>query len=203
MARKSAPARGNPARQNPRQSSDNPDLVRAIGGAICLAVAAISAGVLAVKHITGLAVPGCGAESACDQVAESLFGKIPLGTYEWPTAFIGLAYFFALLVAWVWLSGQLTRAQRAVTWLGGLISVALLGVLLYEGKPCPYCVATHVANFAFLGVLLTTRPRAVGGTAGWISGLAALVLMSGAVGAWDGMAAPRATASARKSLANR
>lgn len=193
MAQKRAESRGKKSgrdrkRQDVKHQNANPGIVRTILGAAFLLVAGIAAVLLAIEHITGLALPGCGAESACQQVAESWAGKIPLGSYEWPTAFIGLTYFFAVLVAWLWLGGRLTRGQRLITWFGGLISAVLLGVLITEGKPCPYCIATHVANFAFLGTLLTTRRRVSGGAAGWISGLVAFVVISGALGVWDGMA---------------
>ena len=68
-------------------------------GLVCLAVSVVAAGVLAGKHLNLLEAPGCGEGSPCARAAASVWGKVPW--LNWPTAFVGLAYFLAMGLAWL------------------------------------------------------------------------------------------------------
>ena len=69
-------------------------------GMILLVVAIVASGALVLKQLgivtTGL--PGCGAESDCGKLADSVWGSIP--GVNWPVSYIGFSYFLGMLIAW-------------------------------------------------------------------------------------------------------
>ena len=130
-------------------------VTRRVGaGLIGLGLAA--AGALVVPHLTGLHLPGCGADGPCARAASSRWGTLA----GWPVSNLGLAYFAGLAVAWFEagrgpLPGPIVWIARA----GAVISLAFLGVIAVEGHWCPYCLAVHAANLAFW-LLVERSPKA-------------------------------------------
>jgi protein-disulfide isomerase len=132
-------------------------------GLACLLLAVASSLVLAGKHLQVLEAPGCGDGSPCDQAAASVWGSVPL--VGWPTSFAGLAWFTALVPAWIALRRRaaVPRALRNLVRLGAAASAGFMVVMVVGGYICPYCIAVHVGNFGFLAVLEAT-PAATAGT---------------------------------------
>ena len=123
-----------------------------VAGLLLLGVCVFTALMLALEHIGGLHLPGCGEGSACAEAAASVWGKIPY--VNWPVSFLGLAYFLGLFVAWA-TARRVPQEIRYLVRCGALISLGFLIIMIVEGHVCSYCLATHVANFAFW--ILTER----------------------------------------------
>jgi len=154
---------------------------------LCLALACSLAGLVISGHLTfrhlggtgrltALLTPLCGAESAaCDQVLASRWGKIALGRvstpdgpreFAVPTAMLGLLYFCAVLV-WYLFVGRPNHTGRFWHLVPGLAVLCGLGFsawLVYAmfaelPEPCPLCLVAHAANGGLgLGTLML-RPR--------------------------------------------
>lgn len=144
-----------PAPETPAQRPMGP--VTFSIGLIAILVAIVSSGMLALHKFEILKLPGCGAGSGCDQAAASTFGNFPIPALHitWPLAFLGVAYFIAIGVAWIVNRKGVSTALRAILICGGIAS--LFYVTIMFAKPdylCPYCLATHVANFVLIGVAL-------------------------------------------------
>ncbi len=124
-------------------------------GTVLLAVSVGASVMLALEHIVGLSLPGCGPGSGCEQAARSVWGKVPgLG---WPVSFVGLAYFTSILAAWVgaWTKGwDLGGVPRWVARLGAAASLGFVAVMLVHMDKwfCPYCLAAHAGNLGFVVV---------------------------------------------------
>lgn len=121
--------------------------------------------ILAGEQLAFVNAPGCGDGGGCDLAAKSFFGRVP--GLDWPTAFVGLAW-FAMLAAGR-LAGLLQRESSGVpAWLrwaargGAAMSVFFIGVMVAGGYLCVYCLAAHVGSFALL-VSLECSPRAGAG----------------------------------------
>lgn len=112
--------------------------------------AAAFAGILALNHLLGIRLPGCGAGSACAQAAASAWGRVPI--VDWPVSFVGFAYFVGMGVAWVAAGGALGKLTRGVLVLGSFASLFFLSLIVVERLWCAYCVGAHVCNLAFVGV---------------------------------------------------
>ena len=122
-------------------------VARFAGGAILLAGSAGVMLLMALQHLVGLNLPGCGPGSACARAAQSIWGRVPgLG---WPVSFVGLAYFVALLVAWGMSRRGLSRAVRGAANLGALVSLVYVLVLVLGPHGCLYCIAAHAGNIGF------------------------------------------------------
>ncbi|MBI5362398.1 MAG: thioredoxin domain-containing protein [Planctomycetes bacterium] len=131
-------------------------------GAVALTLALGASLVLALDHLGALQAPGCGLDGACARAARSALGSIPgLG---WPTAFVGVAWFAALLAAHLSARGRWTSGFRLVAHLGVLASLVLLAALFLQDTPCPWCMGVHAANVAFWWFGLRA-PRVNGPTA--------------------------------------
>jgi protein-disulfide isomerase len=119
----------------------------------CLLLAVASSVVLAGKQLDILTAPGCGEGGGCDQAVASVWGKVPL--VGWPSSFVGLAYFAALVPAWIAVrrAGAVPRAFRNLVRLGAVLSAMFMVVMVVGGYICPYCIAAHAGNFGFLGVI--------------------------------------------------
>ncbi len=138
-------------------------------GIVLLAAAVVASLALVQQHLGGLEVPGCGPGSPCAKAAASVWGRIPW--VNWPVSFVGLAYFLALLVAWITSRQGVSNGFRQLARLGGVISVGFVVVMLAGGYLCPYCLGAHAANLAFLlmvemvgrSAAPSLRPLATGG----------------------------------------
>jgi len=151
-------------------------------GASCLLVAIAAAFVLALDHFAIATPPGCGPQSGCDRATRSIWGTIP--GIDWPTSLAGVAYFTALLVAWLASPRAIHPLMRITVWAGVIGSLLLTGVMLRHGYLCKYCLATHVANIAFLGVMELAVRRsapAVPGLAPIAAGALAFVIATAAL----------------------
>lgn len=126
-------------------------MVRTVIGAILLAVAAGASLMLSLHHLVGMTLPGCGVGSACASAAASVWGKVP--GINWPTSFVGLSYFLALEVAWLWTGGQLRSWLNGIVFVGGAGSITLIAAMFAGGYVCEYCMAVHAANLLFVGVV--------------------------------------------------
>jgi protein-disulfide isomerase len=127
-------------------------------GLTCLVFGAAASAFLAGKALHLFAPPGCGEGSPCDLAAASLLGKVPL--LEWPTSFVGLAYFAALAAGWIAAaaSGAVPSALRWLVRAGVAASVMFLVAMIAGRYVCPYCVAAHLGNFGFL-FAIESAPR--------------------------------------------
>jgi protein-disulfide isomerase/uncharacterized membrane protein len=120
-------------------------------GALLLAAAAASSGMLALQRVGGISLPGCGGGSACDQAAKSVWGSVP--GLLWPISYVGTAFFLGMLAAWLAARGQPGPALRWLARLGVLASLMYIGVMLSKSMVCQYCLFAHIANIAFWIVL--------------------------------------------------
>jgi protein-disulfide isomerase len=130
---------------------------RYLVGQILLLAALGAAAMLVWQHLSGLSLPGCGPLSECAQLAAGRWGNV-LG---WPVSFLGVAWFAALAVCYGW-TGWRRAVPGYLKWnarLGSLGSFFFLGVMLIQRHFCPYCLAVHLSNLAFVA-LLESIPRA-------------------------------------------
>jgi len=150
-----------------------------------IAFAAVMALLLTLEHVAGMALPGCGEGSPCQEVANSFWGKIRLGSFEWPTAYLGLAYFLAILVSWIAIKGRASIWYINLIRFGALISLGFCIIIIVDRSLCLYCIASHVGNFAFW----LTAERIKGHRDKSFSFMPSLaitgVLVSVLVGIWD------------------
>lgn len=166
---------------------------------LLLVVALACAAMLAYSHMRGVALPGCGAGSACDAAARSPWSKVPGLNY--PVAFVGLAYAAALLAAWIASRGVLSRLACLLVLLGALASLTFLVVSFALRILCPYCLAYHACNLV-VAAIAWRRARAVRHSAPGHAVLALIIftVVAGAgYVAWSG-AATRAARRAEKDL---
>jgi len=159
MSRKSA------KRQSPRKDVSSPPAkcftsatTRVIIlGAVFVGFSTVMSLLLVLEEIHSVALPGCGEEGACEQAANSIWGKLPL--VGWPTSFLGLAYFAAALITWVINCGALPKTLRYIVRLGVLASLFFSAILLVKWMVCPYCIAAHLGNIAFWITVEYTKAR--------------------------------------------
>lgn len=131
------------------------------GGAAALVVAIGASGALAYKHFTKAELPGCRAGSACDKLEQHWLGKVPfppglsqsLGFTKWPTSFLGVAFFAAILAAWVVGWRRVAPGLRGVIWIGAGASAVFVSVIVAKQEFCRYCLVSHAANFALLACM--------------------------------------------------
>ncbi len=174
-------------RNQPRRSASQPrGHARLTLGVVLLAVCVASAGILALNHLLGLAVPGCGEGSPCAELAASAWGRLPVG--DWPVAYLGLAYFLGLLVAWLVVGGRPDVWLRAVIRLGVAASVLFVVVMLVGRQVCEYCLATHAANIALWLMVETAGSRWKGaGRGGLLALVGVFVVATAVLGVVDSM----------------
>jgi protein-disulfide isomerase len=129
-----------------------------VSAAIALLVAAGGATMLTISRFVGMWLPGCGPGGGCDQAADSFWGSLPgLG---WPTSSIGLAYFIAMLVAWIVSRGAPPPTFRWIARFGAAMSIVFLIAMGVGGYFCSYCLICHLANFVFVGLAELSRRTA-------------------------------------------
>ena len=153
-------------------------------GAVLLLVAFVAAGMLSYSSLSGAELPGCGLNSGCGKVTNSVWGSVPgLG---WSTSHVGLTFFAGVLVAWLLTKGALSVPMRWLIRLGGLMSLMFIIVMLSGAGLCWYCITTHLANFAFIGLLEFIarptpgpEPKPIGAFA------ATFVVVTGVLFAWQ------------------
>ncbi len=177
----------------PAPASAAPPAIFWAGGAFLLFAAAMSA-LLSLDHLGGFRLPGCGEDSACQQAARSVWGKVP--GVAWPVSYLGCAYFTAALVAWWLARGALPQAARLVARLGALGSAGFCLVIAIEKLLCAYCLAAHVGNFAFWLTLEATRHRTPRRSTALVGGLGAFILVTAVLALFDRRASARAASEA-------
>lgn len=160
--------------------------VRLALGTVFLLFAAGMAAALVVEHVTGLALPGCGEGGPCEQAANSIWGRVP--GINWPVSFLGFAYFLAATAGWLAARGALPPLLRWIVRLGAVGSAFFCVIIVIDKTPCPYCIASHIGNFAFWILVELTRGRArrLGPTLG--AALVVFAAVSAITGAWDSTA---------------
>ena len=178
-----SPAKARPARtEPPAQPGADTSTQRPMNpvafaiGLLAILVAILASGMLSLEKFEILKLPGCAPGSGCDQAAASQFGNFPIPGLgiTWPLAFVGLAYFLAVGVAWIGSRRGVSNALRFILVCGGIGSLFYITIML--AKPdylCVYCLTTHIANFVLIATALV---------AGGLSG------------AWSGTLATAATA---------
>lgn len=130
-------------------------------GMILLVVAIVASGALVLKQLgivtTGL--PGCGVESDCGKLADSVWGSIP--GVNWPVSYVGFSYFLGMLIAWATTArGGIPDSLRWVARIGALASFGFIIVMISMQSFCMYCFVAHLANFGFWIVLeMMPRPK--------------------------------------------
>ncbi|QYK47692.1 MAG: thioredoxin domain-containing protein [Phycisphaeraceae bacterium] len=173
-------------------------LPRLIIGSLLLLVAAGSSAALVLEHFGSIGLPGCGPAGGCGAAARSVFGSIPpLGL---PTSSLGLAYFTAVLVGYIVSRANPGPVARWIARLGVLASLGFIVVSFTEKILCPYCIASHAANFAFLLVLETTPRAGARKGAGLVSALATFLVLMGALGLAEANSRSRARDKAEQEL---
>ncbi|NNF43418.1 MAG: thioredoxin domain-containing protein [Phycisphaerales bacterium] len=122
------------------------------GVGLALLLLSVAASLMLVLQSLGnLSLPGCGPASACGRATSSVWGSVPgLG---WPLSHVGLAYFLGIAAAWIVSGGRLPAALRWIVRLSAVGSIGLIIVMIVGGYLCPYCLAVHLANLAFVGLL--------------------------------------------------
>jgi protein-disulfide isomerase len=145
--------------------------VRFVLGAACLLLALAASFMLALDHFAIARPPGCGPGSGCDQAARSAWGRIP--GVDWPVSLLGVAYFGAMLLAWLLSRGTLHAIVRGMIGLSIVGSVVFTFVMFRNGYLCKYCLAVHAANLAFAACALLpsragTREARTNPLAAWI-----------------------------------
>jgi len=138
---------------NPHATHSSPPALsrgRFVAGLVGLAISLCASAALVAKHLHLFQAPGCGAGSACDRAADSVFGSVPL--LGWPLSHFGLAWFTVLLVAWVacYRGAPVSSLFRTFVRVGSVGSLVYIGAMLVGGYVCPYCLAVHAGNFVFL-----------------------------------------------------
>ncbi len=127
-------------------------MTRTVIGAVGLLIAAAASLMLVLQHMVGMTLPGCGVGSPCAEAAATAWGKVPgLG---WPTSFVGLTYFLAMLAAWLHTRGVPGALVRSLAMLGGVASVILTVAMIVGRYVCPYCLIAHAGNVMFIGAAI-------------------------------------------------
>jgi protein-disulfide isomerase/uncharacterized membrane protein len=161
-------------------------------GLAAIVVAIVCAGALALSQLDAFTLPGCGANSGCAGAAASAFGKIPVqGLAEpWSVSFLGVAYFVAVGLAWLVSRRGVSPGLKGVLVVGAFASLFWVTVMLARPDElfCQYCLGTHLANFALVGIALfaggaARNTRAALATAA--IGFVAATLAIGGIDAWS------------------
>lgn len=117
-------------------------------GFIALLTATVASAALVLDYFDAANLPGCGADGGCAEATNSAWGKVP--GWGLPVSAVGLAYFAALLLGWLFSAGRVGWSLRGLIWLAGFLSLVYLAVMWFHGWLCPYCLTTHVANLALV-----------------------------------------------------
>lgn len=131
-------------------------MMRRILGTVPLLVSAGAALLLVLDQSAGLTMRGCGPGSGCASLTAGPWGSL----FGWPVSYLGLAYFLGLLAAWQLSDNGIGPVLRWLVRLGAIASVGFLIAMFSESHFCPYCLAVHLGNFAFLAVMETSAQAA-------------------------------------------
>lgn len=127
-------------------------------GVLLLGAAVVTTLVLSLSYIPGFVPPGCGEGGGCGKLKDHVASRVP--GVNWPVAYVGLAYFAAALT--VWLRSRKGGLHPMAVWvarLGGLASAAYIVIMLQAGTICEWCLATHIINLVFVGLVEFATPR--------------------------------------------
>jgi protein-disulfide isomerase/uncharacterized membrane protein len=116
-------------------------------GIVSLLLSVAASAMLVYQHLTGLAIPGCGAGSPCAELASSKWGRVPF--LDLPVSSLGLAYFVAILIGWLTVKHGLTVAFKWIVRAGVAASAMFLIVMVMKQQPCRYCLMAHAGNIVF------------------------------------------------------
>ncbi|NLG43960.1 MAG: thioredoxin domain-containing protein [Phycisphaerae bacterium] len=131
-------------------------------GAFFLLISITMSVMLALSTLGSLKLPGCGPGSACSDLSNGFWGSIRWSeTGKWPVAYLGLAYFVAVLVAWLAAPGGIASLFRWLIRFGAVVSVGFMMVMIKEWHFCNYCIGAHAGNIAFWFVAEATRWRQI------------------------------------------
>lgn len=151
-----------------------------VAGLALLLVSSGAALALSLDHFGALWLPGCGAGRGCAEAAASAWARVP--GVNWPTAFLGLAYFLGLLAIWLTVGAGVPAALRQLVRLGVLISLGYLAIMTVERRWCPYCLAAHAGNLGFWIVVERGRRAPSAGLRALATVTVVFVVASGALG---------------------
>lgn len=174
--------------------------LRLLIGALSLFIATAASGALVAEHFGSIGLPGCGSQGGCGAAAKSIYGTIP--PFGLPTSMLGLAYFAAVLAGYLATKGRPGAIPRWIARLGALASLGFLIVSITDKLLCPYCIASHVANFLFLIILETTprTPPLPRKGAGLVASLTTFLVLIGALGIAEAGSKNRAREKAEQEL---
>ena len=170
-----------------------------VGGILPLALSTVGSLMLALEHLGGLSLPGCGPGSGCAEAAASVWAKIPY--INWPVSFLGAAYFLGLLGVWLTARQGVPVGVRYLVRLGVLISVGFVAVMIVEGHLCQYCVMAHLGNIVFWIVTERAKGVKVGSVRGLATVAAIFLVCSGALAVTEWRGQEVAEAKAEEDLA--
>jgi len=117
-------------------------------GVVACLIALGASSSLALHHLGGIQLAGCGIGDACDKATKGPMGKVP-GT-NWPVSFMGVAVFLGFLAAWISFAGRAPSWFAWVVRVGFGISLVYIGIMFAFDALCLYCLATHAGNALFL-----------------------------------------------------
>ena len=129
-------------------------------GCVLLLICVASSLMLALEHLVGISLPGCGEGSGCAEAAASVWGTVPY--VNWPVSFLGLSYFLGVLLVWLGSRRGMSAGFRWLLRLGALISIGFTIIMVVEGHVCQYCVALHLCNVIFTILIEFTKPLRIG-----------------------------------------
>jgi len=129
-----------------KTSGDSFTLAHYLGGVIFIVTALVTSGMLAVAHLRGMTLPGCGEDQGCAELTAGKWGSV----FGWPVSYLGFAYFLGLLGAWLVRPGGPGPLLRNIIRAGVLGSLFYGSIMLIEQKFCLYCAMTHGANLLLL-----------------------------------------------------
>ncbi|MFQ5807428.1 MAG: vitamin K epoxide reductase family protein, partial [Phycisphaerae bacterium] len=171
-----------------------------VWGIVLVGLCASASLLLALEHIGGLSLPGCGEGSPCAEAAASVWGKVPY--VGWPVSFLGVAYFLGLSVVWLTARPGVPVGIRHLVRGGALISLGFVVIMLVERQVCSYCVATHLGNFAFWIVVERAAGAAAGTARAFATIAAVFAISSGVLGSTEWRERKAVQAKAEEELAD-
>ena len=112
--------------------------------ALCIALSTL----LVLQRFGVIQLWGCRNDSTCARTISDTWSNF----YDWPVAFVGLAYFAAVGAGWIAVAmngNGIPTTQRFLIRLGAMVSAFYLALLLGSNHDCSYCVAMHLIHFGF------------------------------------------------------
>jgi protein-disulfide isomerase/uncharacterized membrane protein len=153
-------------------------------GILCGLGAIFFSGVLAAKQLDllGESLPGCGPQSACDQITNGPWGRVP--GLDWPVSFIGLAWFLAIFIGLLLSTSGVSATLRLCVRIGAVLSLGFVLIMVAEGAICPYCLAAHVCNFGIWITIEVTKQRVAQSNA-VVGGIITFFIATIVLGGWQ------------------